>query len=81
MYDNPSDMTWIHCDHKGVAESELWAVIPATEAKYANKNAFHLRSIFGKALETPNGLLDNSVHIQQGTFDCLDGQTWSIREI
>jgi hypothetical protein len=55
--------------------------VPATEPQYAGKGAVHIRSIFGKALQTPANSLENNVKIQQGTFYNAEGQTWIIKEI
>ena len=79
--DGPHDGIWIRCDEKGLNQSQLWTIVPATEPQYAGKNAVHIRSVFGKALETPADSLENNVKIQQGTFNCSDGQTWIIKEI
>lgn len=56
--DSPNDGAAIKCEDKG-HQSQLWMIIPATEAKYNGKGAFHLRSIYGKALESPGCSLDN----------------------
>lgn len=75
------DGVWIRTDDKGNNKSELWTVVPATAPQYAGKKAYHIKSIFNKALETPNGKLENSTKIQQGPFNGSEGQTWIIKEI
>lgn len=79
--DDPHDGMLVRCDEKGKFASQLWTIIPANDPKFAGKNAFHLRSIYGKALESPGSTLDNNAKIQQGTFQCSEGQTWIIKEI
>ena len=79
--DNPNNGVFLHCGDKGCAQSQLWTIVPATDPKYAGKNAYHLRSIFGKALESPGDSLNNDVQMQQGDFKCADGQTFVIKEI
>jgi hypothetical protein len=78
--DDQHDNMWIRTDDKG-NKSELWTIVAATSPQYAGKKAYHIKSIFGKALETPQGKLDNSTKIQQGSFNGSEGQTWIIKEI
>lgn len=79
-HDVPNDNMWLRCDEKGNGgQSELWTIVPATDAKYTGKNAFHIRSIFGKALTSPKNSLEVKTHIVQDTFRCEDGQTWIIK--
>ena len=78
--DDQHDNVWIRTDDKG-SKSELWTIVPATSPQYAGKKAYHIKSVFNKALETPQGKLDNSTKIQQGTFNGSEGQTWIIKEI
>lgn len=47
--DDEHDGMWIRTDEKG-SKSELWSITPSNEAQYAGKNAYHIRSVFGKAL-------------------------------
>jgi len=79
--DGVHDGIWIRCDEKGMNQSQLWTIVPAIDGPHAGKGAVHIRSIFGKVLETPISSLENNVKIQQGSFQCADGQTWIIKEI
>lgn len=47
--DDDHDGMWIRTDEKG-SKSELWNIIPATDPQYVGKSAYHIRSVFGKAL-------------------------------
>ena len=79
--DDQKDGILVKCDEKGTAKSQFWAVLPTSDAKYAGKGAFHIRTIFGKTLEAPGNKLDNNLKIQQGPFTGSEGQTWVIKEI
>jgi len=70
----------IKTDDKG-SKVELWAIEHANEQKYSGKGAYHIKSVYGKALEVAGGSLDNSAKIQQSAFNGGDGQTWVIKEI
>ena len=48
--DDQKDGVLVKCDEKGLAKSQFWAILPTSDPKYAGKGAFHLRTIFGKAL-------------------------------
>lgn len=69
---------WIRTDDLG-SKSELWSIEAALNPKYAGKGAYHIKSVFGKALEVPGGSLDNNVKIQQAAFTGGEGQTWVIK--
>ena len=79
--DDQKDGIAVKCEDKGTAKSQYWAVLPTSDAKYAGKGAYHIRTIFGKTLETPANKLDNNIKIQQGPYTGADGQTWVIKEI
>jgi hypothetical protein len=78
--DDSHDNAQVKTADKG-HKTEIWNILPATEPKYKGQNAYHIRSVFGKALETPAGSLQNSTKIQQGPFNGGEGQTWIIKEI
>ena len=48
--DDQKDGALVKCDEKGLAKSQFWAILPTNDAKYAGKGAYHVRTIFGKAL-------------------------------
>ena len=79
--DDQKDGIALRVDDKGPAKSQLWMILPTSDAKYAGKGAYHLRTIFGKSIETPGNKLDNNLKVQQAQFNAVDGQTWVIKEI
>lgn len=48
--DDQKDGIALRVDDKGPAKSQLWMVLPTSDAKYAGKGAYHLRTIFGKSI-------------------------------
>ena len=77
--DDQKDGIALRVDDKGPAKSQLWMVLPASDAKYAGKGAYNLRTIFGKSVEAPGSKLDNNLKVQQAQFNAVDGQTWVIK--
>jgi hypothetical protein len=59
----------------------LWSIIPSTDPQYTGKAAYHIRSVFGKALEVAGGSLEDESKIQQAAFTGSKGQSWIIKEI